>query len=254
MNDHQRGPSAPLSELAFYASPTHDCGYLPERSAVTLFADPKAAMDPASYSALAELGFRRSGCHVYRPHCPQCQACVAARLPVADFQPNRTQRRTFNPAAAEPPLSTRVTGAEFRDEHFALYQKYIATRHAGGGMDDSNPERYVEFLTCDWAQTEFVEFRRQQRLVAVAVTDVLSHGLSSVYTFFDPELANLSLGRYALLWQIAETRRRGLPWLFLGYWIGHCQKMAYKQEYRPIELLLNGRWQRFDKGQTLPTP
>ena len=254
MNDQQRGPSAPLASLAFYASPPHDCGYLPERSAVTLFADPKAAMDPTIYSALAEQGFRRSGSHVYRPHCPQCQACIAARLPVADFTPNRTQRRTFNPAAAEPPLSTHSIGAEFRAEHFALYQKYIATRHAGGGMDDSNPERYLEFLTCDWAQTEFVEFRQRQRLVAVAVTDVLSHGLSSVYTFFDPELANLSLGRYALLWQIAETRRRGLPWLFLGYWIGHCQKMAYKQEYRPIELLLDGHWHRFDKGQTLPTP
>lgn len=242
-------PSRPLSDLAFFASAPHDCGYLPGKRMTTVFADPDAPMDVSTYSALAEIGFRRSGPHVYTPHCSDCRACLPARLPVAHFQPNRNQRRVQKAAAR---VTAVITNPVYRDEHFALYQRYIASRHAGGGMDDPSPEKYLEFLTCPWSQTEFVEFRHQDQLVAVAVQDVLTRGLSSVYTFFDPGFTGISLGRLALLWQIAETQRRGLAWLFLGYWIGNCQKMSYKQEYRPIELFQNGQWQRYDHDQELP--
>jgi arginine-tRNA-protein transferase len=237
------------SDLAFFASAPHPCGYLPEQTAVTVFADPDARMSPTTYSALAEIGFRRSGALVYTPHCPDCQACVPARLPVEYFQPNRNQRRTLNRA---PDFSISITEPLFRDEAFALYQKYIGGRHSGGGMDDPSPEKYLDFLASDWSETEFVEFRQHDQLIAVAVQDVLSRGLSSVYTFFDPDFSTISLGRYALLWQISEAQRRGLPYLFLGYWIGECQKMIYKQEYRPIELFLRGCWQRFDRHEPLP--
>lgn len=242
-------PRHSLNELAFFASAAHDCSYLDEQTAVSVFADPNAAMDMSTYSALAERGFRRSGTHVYTPHCPNCQACVAARVPVNLFKPNRNQRRTLNRATD---ITTEISHPEFSNEAFALYQKYISTRHSGGGMDDNNPERYLDFLTSDWADTEFVEFRIDGRLIAVAVQDVLTHGLSAVYSFFDPEFTRISLGRYAVLWQIGEAQRRRLPWLFLGYWIGNCKKMLYKQEYRPIELLQHGRWQRFERNQTLP--
>lgn len=204
-------------------------------------------MDTNTYSALAEIGFRRSGGHVYAPHCPHCQACVPVRLPVALFQPNRKQRRTRNTRLS---LSTTVTEPLFREEQFALYQRYLAARHAGGGMDDPDPEKYLEFLSSDWSQTEFVEFRCDNQLIAVAVQDVLSRGLSSVYTFFEPGFTDLSLGHYALLWQIEEAQRRNLAWLFLGYWIEDCQKMSYKQEYRPIELFQKGRWQRLERHQS----
>jgi arginyl-tRNA--protein-N-Asp/Glu arginylyltransferase len=236
-------------QIAFYASPPHPCGYLPARSAITVFADPSAPMDVASYDNLLEYGFRRSGQHVYVPRCPHCQACVAARIPVAAFHPNRTQRRTWRANAA---ITARSMKAGFQTEHFDLYQRYISTRHAGGGMDNPSPDKYLEFLTCDWCDTEFVEFRLGERLMAVAVLDVLPRGLSAVYTFFDPQLAAHSPGRHALLWSIAETRRRGLPWLYLGYWIQDCQKMQYKQEYRPIELLLDGHWQTFANDAPLP--
>lgn len=208
-------------------------------------------MNTATYSSLAEVGFRRSGSHVYTPHCPHCHACVPARLPVEHFQPNRNQRRTQNRAKD---FSIEITQPEFRDEAFALYLKYISSRHSGGGMDDTSPERYLEFLCSDWSQTEFVEFRHQDQLVAIAAQDVLTRGLSSVYTFFDPEFSIISLGRYALLWQISEAQRRKLPYLFLGYWINECQKMIYKQEYRPIELFINGQWQQFDRQHVLPSP
>ncbi len=243
-------PQQPPADLTFFASAAHDCAYLSGKSAVTVFADPETAMDVSIYSVLAEIGFRRSGSHVYTPHCPACQACVPARLPVASFQPNRNQRRTLNRAID---FSINIGEAVFNDEAFALYQKYISHRHAGGGMDNSSPEKYLEFLSCDWSHTEFVQFRWQDQLIAVAVQDVLTHGLSSVYTFFDPDFSSISLGRYTLLWQIAETRRRQLPWLFLGYWISDCRKMLYKQEYRPIELFQRGYWQRYDKSQILPS-
>jgi arginine-tRNA-protein transferase len=242
----------PEHAIALFASAPHACSYLPGRTAVTLFVDPEAGMDPGRYSALAELGFRRSGNHVYRPHCPQCRACVPARIPVADFRPNRSQRRArdyFSRQGIE--LSTRSLAPGFEAEHFALYRRYIAARHPGGGMDNPHPESYLDFLTSHWAQTEFVEFRAADRLLAVAVVDRLRDGLSSVYTFFDPDHP-ASLGRIVLLWQVAEARRRGLSWLYLGFWIDGCKKMQYKQEYRPIELLLEQRWQRFEAHQPLP--
>lgn len=237
------------TDLAFFASTPHDCGYLHGQSSVTVFADPEASMDVSTYSALVEIGFRRSGAHVYTPRCPHCQACVPVRLPVASFQPNRNQRRTLNRA---PDFSITIGEAVFDDEAFALYQKYLGHRHPGGGMDDPSPEKYLSFLSCEWAHTEFVQFRWQGQLIAVAAQDMLTRGLSSVYTFFDPDFADISLGRYALLWQITEAQRRNLPWLFLGYWIGESQKMSYKQEYRPIELFQKGRWQRYERTQSLP--
>lgn len=210
-------------------------------------------MDMLRYSVLAELGFRRSGNHVYHPRCPQCHACVPARIPVADFQSSRSQRRTrdyFLRQGAD--LSASVTKPVFHKEHFDLYQHYISARHRGGGMDNPSSSSYLEFLTSSWAETEFVEFRDQGRLLALAVMDKLQRGLSCVYTFFDPSYAAAGLGRYALLWQVEEARRRNLDWLFLGFWVDGCKKMQYKQEYRPIELFLGNRWQRFERKQSLP--
>jgi len=120
-------------------------------------------------------------------------------------------------------------------------------------MVDASPEEYMEFLGCHWCDTVFVEFSLQNHIVAVAVVDQLFDALSAVYTFFDPVHARRDLGVYAVLWQIAEARRRGLNWVYLGYWIGDCRKMAYKTLYRPIQLLLDGVWQNFEDAQDPPT-
>lgn len=241
----------PQQNTILYASSPHNCDYLPGRSAVTAFVDPDTLMDTATYSDLTKIGFRRSGTHVYRPHCPDCATCVAARIPVMAFRPNRNQRRVLRQT---PALEIRILEPAFHTEQFALYRRYIAIRHPGGGMEDSDSDKYLEFLTCPWAHTEFVEFRLHGQLLAIAVTDILSHGLSCVYTFFDPDYTVLSPGRQALLWQIAETHRRGLSHLYIGYWISGCRKMQYKQEYRPLELFLDGHWQHFERGQPLPCP
>lgn len=238
-----------LNPVAFFASRPHPCSYQPGRDTVNLFTDPDAPMDMAIYSRLADFGFRRSGSHIYRPRCPQCQACLPARIPVDAFRPSRAQRRTLKANQA-----VRVTPrpAAFDEEHFALYRRYMASRHPGGGMDDPDPERYLDFLCGPWSETLFVEFRLQGRLMAVSVLDVLAQGLSAVYTFFEPELGARSPGRHCVLWAIGEAQRRRLDYLYLGYWVGASRKMQYKQEYRPLELLQEGQWRRFERGESLP--
>lgn len=232
----------------FFLSPDHDCSYRTEETAGTLFVDPSFAMNANTYQGLIDRGFRRSGAHVYRPYCPCCQACVALRVPVEDFHPRRSQRRCWK--KNQPLLDISIVPPDFDDEHFKLYQRYTGNRHPEGDMRKATPDVYMDFLSGPWTQTLFCEFRLNQRLAGVAVTDRLPRGLSAVYTFFDPDLPSLSLGVFAVLWQIEQTRHLGLPWLYLGYWIENCRKMNYKKEYRPVEAWTGSEWQRF--GVSVP--
>lgn len=228
-----------LARLKFYATQAHPCSYLPTEQATTLFLDPSQPMDAHVYAELSEVGFRRSGDHLYRPHCQKCSACVPARLPVADFKPNRQQRRILTRNAD---LQIRAVRPAFSEEYYDLYARYIEQRHADGDMYPPNREQFSTFLVRDLPFSRFYEFRLNGRLLAVAVTDVLPNGLSAVYTFYDPDEEHRSLGRYAILWQIAETARLGLHAVYLGYWIKNCRKMNYKTQYRPIELFVNQHW------------
>jgi len=226
-------------ELLFYASAPHPCSYLEGEEAVTLFADPEAQMTPQLYSALSDLGFRRSGEYVYAPRCPRCSACLPVRVPVAAFAPDRSQRRNWK---RNQDLEVAVLPGEFRDSHFALYQRYIHSRHPDGSMASPDKEQYKRFFGSSWGDTRYVEFSLDGRPLAVAVTDVLANGLSAVYTFFDPAEQQRGLGVFAVLWLIEEAKRRGLPYLYLGYLIHDSPKMAYKVRYRPQEFYRHGRW------------
>ncbi|MBA1189381.1 arginyltransferase [Pseudomonas entomophila] len=228
-----------LARLKFFATQPHDCSYLPEEQATTLFLDPSQPMDVHVYADLSEMGFRRSGDHLYRPHCQQCSACVPARIPAARFIPNRQQRRILKRNAELEVTAVRPT---FTEEYFDLYRRYIEQRHADGDMYPPSREQFSTFLVRDLPFCWFYEFRLHGRLLAIAVCDLLPNGLSAVYTFYEPEEERRSLGRYAILWQIGETVRRDLDAVYLGYWIKNCQKMSYKTQYRPIELLINQRW------------
>lgn len=237
-------------QLRFYSSVPHSCGYLPGNEAVSVFADPQEKMTASTYSRLIDMGFRRSGEYVYRPHCPSCQACQPARVVTEKFMRNRSQERNWQ---RNSDLTTFSNEAKFNQEHFALYMRYIKHRHAGGGMDTTDPTRYESFLLSRWCDTELVEFRHEGRLLAVAVTDVTQFGLSAFYTFFDPAEAARGLGVYAVLWQINEARLRNLPWVYLGYLIKGCRKMSYKQLYRPLQVIRNGQWQMLDQPESAPT-
>lgn len=227
--------------LGFFATPPHECSYLPERQAVTIFADPDFPKDRRLYTLLSEHGFRRSGRHIYRPRCPGCKACVPVRVPVAEFRPRRSQRRNWRD---NRDLRVQAREPVYRREHFALYQTYLDARHPGGGMDNPTPGQYLEFLTSTWSETVFYELRLGPRLAGVAVVDRLDDGLSAVYTFFDPGLRGRGLGTYAVLWEIEQARHEGLRWLYLGYWIEASPKMRYKTDYQPLEYFHQGSWQR----------
>lgn len=230
-----------LAHLKFYATQPHQCSYLPDEQAVTLFLDPHQRIDDHTYSRLSELGFRRSGEHLYRPHCGQCQACIPARIPVVDFTPSSQQQRIYK---RNRDLQVETVRPLMTDEIYQLYARYIEARHADGDMFPPSQEQFRSFLVSQDEFCEFNTFRLDGRLLAVAVTDRLGNGLSAVYTFFDPGESRRSLGRYAILWQIEEARRAGLPAIYLGYWIRNCRKMSYKTEYRPLEMLVNQRWIR----------
>jgi leucyl-tRNA---protein transferase len=231
----------PRPNLGFFLTPPHKCGYLPGRNAVTIFVDPRRRPNVRTYTTLSQHGFRRSGDHVYRPQCPTCNACVPVRVPVDEFLVRRAQRRTLQ---ANADITLIPKAPVFQSEHYALYERYIAARHAGGSMENPEPESYLEFLTASWADTVFYEFRANSRLLAVAVVDHLEDGLSAVYTFFDPQDNARSLGRLAILKQIELARALQLRWLYLGYWIDACQKMSYKDEYQPLEYFRAGVWRR----------
>lgn len=230
-----------LARLKFYATQPHPCSYLPDEQATTLFLDPSQPMDEMLYAELSEQGFRRSGDHLYRPHCQRCNACLPARVPVAAFRPDRQQRRIL---ARNADLQVTCTRPTFSEEYYDLYARYISLRHVDGDMYPPDREQFSTFLVRDLPFSHFYEFREQGRLLALAATDRLPNGLSAVYTFFDPLEEKRSLGRYAILWQIGEASRLGLAALYLGYWIKSCRKMNYKTQYRPIELFINQRWNR----------
>ncbi|KFN49742.1 arginyltransferase [Arenimonas composti] len=217
----------------------HACGYWPDRLSRDLIVDPADPQLPSLFAQALAMGFRRSGGHVYRPYCSGCRACISVRVPVARFAPNRTQRRCL---ARNADLGVRIAAPRRTAENFALYRRYLDARHRGGGMDDPLPENFDGFLSCAWSPTEFMEFRLDGRLVALAVTDVVPDALSAVYTFYDPELAGRSLGAYALLRQIQRARDEGRRHVYLGFWLADHPKMAYKRQYRPLEYLDGAEW------------
>jgi arginine-tRNA-protein transferase len=228
-----------------YLSMPHPCSYLDGRLSTILFVDPQRLLDAGEYGAFVRQGFRRSGDLVYRPHCQGCSACVPVRVPVREFQGTRGQRRVWS---RNHDIAVIEKPARFEQAHFELYRRYQAGRHPESGMNDADPQKYLGFLASRQVGTAFFELRAASRLLGVAVADLLPDGLSAVYTFYDPDLPARGLGVYAILWEIAETARRGLDYLYLGYWIAESPKMSYKTNYQPLEALHQGRWER------LPAP
>lgn len=228
-----------LSELRFFTTPAHDCSYLEGKKAITLFADPLARIDKDLYSSLSAVGFRRSGNHIYRPYCQSCNACIPVRIPVRQFHLKRRHKRVMN---ANKTIDVVRLEPELTEEYFKLYNKYISVRHADGDMFPASRDQFQSFLVEGRPEASFFEFRDSGKLLAVAVADELNDGLSAIYTFFEPDMPERSLGVYAILKLLDLSHDLGLEHLYLGYWIKQCQKMNYKMDYKPLQIYVNNNW------------
>ena len=245
-----------ISALHFYLTAPYPCSYLPHLQARSQVATPTFLINTPLYSDLVRHGFRRSSTYIYRPRCDACNACVQMRVVAKQFKPNRSQRRAWKQHAD---LKATLHPLQDKDEYYELYQRYQRARHLNGGMDNDDREAYQTFLLQSHIDTLLVEFRDpydcaqdgpceqaqdgQGKLRMVSVIDLLSDGLSSVYTFFDPDVPHARFGVYNVLWQIELCRKLDLDYVYLGYWIKNSRKMSYKSQYQPAEGLQNGIWQ-----------
>jgi leucyl-tRNA---protein transferase len=238
----------------FYLTAPSPCPYLAgkeERKVFTHLVGERAA---EMNDLLTHGGFRRSQSIAYRPACESCRACISVRVVVDDFRPSRNMRRVTERNAD---LSGELRVPVPTSEQYSVFRGYLDTRHRDGGMADMTVLDYAMMVEDSHVETRIIEYRRQRTdgrpngrgsgpLYGVALTDVLSDGLSMVYSFFDPEAEDRSLGTFMILDHIARARRMGLGYVYLGYWVRGSRKMDYKRRFVPQERLLPDGWTRFE--------
>ena len=215
-----------------------DCNYLDDQQEQLLIAVDERLHNNKSYTWLMEQGFRRSGEQLYRPHCANCSQCQSIRVLVEKFSLSKSQKRLLKRNAHFKIKQS----TEIKNFYYPLYEKYINTIHHDGSMFPATFEQYKSFLTNDISRQLFIETWHDEKLICIAVTDQLENGLSAVYTFYDPDYRQSSLGMFSILNQINLTQTLNMPFLYLGYQIDDCQKMNYKNRFFPHQRLIDNNW------------
>ncbi|MCA6064106.1 arginyltransferase [Thalassolituus marinus] len=226
--------------LLFQPPETHDCSYLPDQQARSLYADPRVELDEETLTLLSLNGFRRSGRLVYRPNCPDCNACIAVRLRVRELQLKRSHKRNIKRNAD---LTLEIGLPIVSDEIYSMYERYISQRHADGDMFPPSIQQFTDFLGSDFGTTRYLIARKGDQLIACMVFDLLGDGLSSVYCFYEPDEEPRSPGTYLIIRLSQIASALNLPYNYLGYYVRGCRKMEYKLHFSPMEQLCEGRWQ-----------
>ncbi|MEM1129827.1 MAG: arginyltransferase [Pseudomonadota bacterium] len=231
----------------FYVTAPQPCPYLDGRMERKLFTALQGEFAETLNDALSKQGFRRSQNVLYRPSCAECNACLSARIRVADFQPSTSQKRTIK---RNRDLSRRATAPWATEDQFSLFRQYLDSRHADGGMADMDIFEFAAMVEESPIKSRVVEYnapspngRARGELAAVCLTDVLDDGLSMVYSFYDPDAARRSLGTYVILDHVEIAREAELPYVYLGYWVPGSPKMGYKANFGALEIYKNGAWQ-----------
>ncbi|HER26889.1 MAG TPA: arginyltransferase [Rhodospirillales bacterium] len=226
--------SPPSSARFFFTTAPLPCPYFPDRIERRVVTELLGRDANNLHDILTHAGFRRSHGIAYAPSCPDCNACTAVRILVDDFKPSRSQRRITN---RNNHLQAFVLDPCASEEQFVLFTDYQSSRHSGGDMEKMNADDYRSLVEETNVNTRIVEFRDDDdKLVACCLIDVLSDGLSALYSFFDPHLeSRRSLGTYMILWLTEHARALGLDYVYLGFWIGGCAKMSYKASFKPLE-------------------
>ena len=215
-----------------------DCSYIVGNQEQLLVIQ-EDQLDAQLFEQLLAMGFRRNGNAIYKPRCPQCQACQSIRVPVHSFKLSKRQKRTLrNNQLLHWKVVTKTTL-----EHYALYARYINARHHDGPMYPPSQSQFEDFLLCDWLPPTFIELYDADKLIGVAVTDNLTHSLSAIYSYFDPEYEKNSLGSLMILIQCQLAKSLGKHFVYLGYQIDENRKMSYKRQYRPYQILTPNGWQ-----------
>ncbi len=227
----------------FYVTAPQPCPYLPGRMERKLFTALQGEGAQRLNDGLSKQGFRRSQNVLYRPSCADCAACLSARIDVADFSPSRTQRRVARRNAG---LERQIASPWATEEQYALFRRYLESRHASGGMADMDTFEFAAMIEETPIRTRVVEYLDPETgaLVATSLTDILDDGVSMVYSFFEPDMPKASLGIYLILDHVEIARESGLPYVYLGYWVPGSDKMGYKAAFAGLDVYVGERWQR----------
>ncbi len=239
----------------FYLTPPAPCPYLRHRQERKVFTHLIGDQAGQLNDVLTNGGFRRSQNIAYRPACETCNACVSVRVLVDEFEPTKSLKRIWN---LNLEVQSKWCTARATPDQYSVFRSYIDARHGDGGMADMTVLDFAAMVEDSFVDTRTVEYylpaedhdggngSTSDDLIAVALTDTLHDGLSMVYSFFEPGEAHRSLGNYMILDHIERTRKLGLPYLYLGYWVKDSRKMDYKSRYRPQEHLTADGWSRRD--------